>query len=117
MNTLDFTRGMTVRAHDGNILGTIEEIWAETRSHGLLPVTRHLVADYGPVKGTHETLSSPDGYLQVRQGAIFGLGGRDLHIPLSQVERVESSSTAVVGLPANVCEVAFGGKRIATAAA
>ena len=54
MNTTDFTKGTLVYGQDDEPIGEIVEVWAETGTHGCLPLTRYLVEDYGPVKGTGE---------------------------------------------------------------
>ena len=106
MNTASFTPGMTVYASDGAALGQIEEIWAQTASHGLLPLSRYLIQDYGPIRGTAPLLTTDDGYLQIRQDSFLGFGGRVLQIPLSAVERVDNG-VAMLRHPAIICEVTF----------
>jgi hypothetical protein len=87
MKTIDFTPGMTVLDLDDAVVGQLKEVWALTGAHGYLPVSRHLVGDYGPIKGNREQLDSAEGFLQVRKDAFLGLGGGDVYIPLAAVER------------------------------
>ena len=106
MNTTDFTTGTLVYGQDNAPVGEIVEIWAETGTHGCLPLTRYLVDDYGPIKGTRELLSTTHGYLQVRNGHFLGMGGRDLWIPLSAVgEQAEPRVT--LNITAEVSESHF----------
>jgi hypothetical protein len=104
MKILDVTSGMTVFGKDRVELGTVKEVWAETEGHGLLPVSRHLIEDYGPIKGTSHLRTIDRGYLQVRQGDSLGFGGRDLWVPLHIVERVDSQSGATISLTSEHCE-------------
>jgi hypothetical protein len=108
MNTTDFTTGTLVYGQDDELVGEIVEIWAETATHGFLPLTRYLIDDYGPIKGTRELLSTTHGYLQVRNGHFLGMGGRDLWIPLSAVGAQTEPSRVALNIMANVSEIHFG---------
>lgn len=107
MNTTDFTTGTLVYGQDDELIGEIVEVWAETGTHGCLPLTRYLVDDYGPVKGTRELLSIEHGYLQVRNGHFLGMGGRDLWIPLSAVAEQAEPSRVILNITADVSETHF----------
>jgi hypothetical protein len=86
MKTIDFTPGMTVLDLDDAVVGEVKEVWGLTAVHGYLPVSRHLIADYGPIKGNREQLDSGEGYLQIRKDAFLGLGGEDVFVPLWAAE-------------------------------
>jgi hypothetical protein len=107
MNTTDFTTGTLVYGQDDEPVGEIVEVWADTATHGSLPLTRYLVDDYGPIKGTRELLSTTDGYLQVRNGHFLGMGGRDLWIPLTAVAAQDEPSRVTLNITANVSELHF----------
>src|SRR5438270_156618 len=87
MKTMDFTPGMTVLDFDGAVVGEIKEVWALTAEYGYLPVSRHLISDYGPIKGNREQLDSGEGFLQIRKDAFLGLGGEDVYVPVCAAEQ------------------------------
>lgn len=103
--TIDFNASMTITDVDGNVLGQVVEVWAQTSGHGCLPLSRYLLNDFGPVKGTNELLSTPHGYLQVRQRTGLGLSSRDVYIPISAVLAMNSATHATLRWDASTCEV------------
>jgi hypothetical protein len=107
MNATEFARGMTVYSHDDIELGEVVEVWAETPSHGALPASRYHQQDYGPIKGTTELFTTEQGWLQVRQGAFLGSGGRDLYVPLWAVQHIDSLVSATLQHQESRCEVEF----------
>lgn len=104
MNTTDFQPGMTIYSADDISLGQVQEIWAQTDSHGTLPVSQYLLQDFGPVHGTADLLTSPDGYLHVQQGNWLSGERHDLYIPLAAVQSIHSPASASVTSPAHVCQ-------------
>lgn len=107
MKTTDFTSGTMVYGQDNEPVGEIVEIWAETTAHGCLPLSRYLVDDYGPIKGTRDLMTTTHGYLQVRSGHFLGMGGRDLWIPLSAVAAQGKSSQVKLTITAQMSEIHF----------
>ncbi|HEX8918668.1 MAG TPA: PRC-barrel domain-containing protein [Chloroflexota bacterium] len=103
----DFQRGMTVYSRDGMYLGEIKEIWAETASHGHLPISQYLLQDYGPIKGSADLLTSTQGYLHVRQGGIFTADRQDIYVPFTEVHTVNARESVTVQLPETHCRVLF----------
>lgn len=99
--TSDFQRGMTVYGLDGVQLGEVKEVWAETPSHGHLPVSQYLLQDYGPIRGTAGLLDTADGYLHVQQGGMFTSDRQDLYIPLLEVHTVTACERVTLRLPKN----------------
>ena len=102
MKTTDITRGMTVYSHDGQELGVVEEVWANVQSHGHLPVSRYLLRDYGPVRGNAELFDGCDGYVQIRQGSLLGLGGNDRFLALSAITSIRSRDSLAITRHAEV---------------
>ena len=96
MNAIDLTPGMRVYSHDGQHLGTVIEVWAESDLHGLLPRTQHLFSGYGPVGGTEHLFDTDNAYLQVRQGDFLGYGGRDLFVPAPAVFRTDDAGNVLL---------------------
>jgi hypothetical protein len=88
MKTTDFAPGMTLLALDNSLIGEIKEVWALTPVHGYVPVSRHLISDYGPIKGNREAMETEEGFPQIRKDAFLGLGGQDSYIPLSAVREI-----------------------------
>ena len=107
MKALNFIPGMNVVGKDNIELGTIQEVWIETETHGCLPVSRCLMDDYGPVRGTGELFATKEGYLQVRGGDTLGFGGRDLWVPFHAIEGTQTATCASVRMPAGLCETRF----------
>lgn len=106
MNTTDFQPGMTIYSRDGVSLGRIQEIWARTASHGLLPVSEYLLEDFGPVRGTRDLLTSSDGYLHVRGNWVSG-ERHDLYLPLAAIQSIDSPASATIKSPAQVSHQDF----------
>lgn len=84
MFTTDFVQDMTVYSTDGILIGHVYDVLADT-PHGLLPLSRHLLADYGPIRGTAAQLTTPHGLLHVRNGKGYLEGHHDLYFPLDAV--------------------------------
>lgn len=103
LRTTDFQPGMTVYGRDGVSLGQVQEVWARTGSHGSLPVSRYLLEDYGPIKGTRDFLATSDGYLQVQLGGRFSSEHHDLYFPLANMRLTGSPMSATVEFPAEMC--------------
>jgi hypothetical protein len=101
MNTTDFQPGMTIYSRDGILLGRVQEIWAHTATHGMLPVSEYLLQDFGPIRGTTDLLTSSDGYLHVRGNRIPG--EYDLYLPLASVQSIDSPTSATSKFPAQFC--------------
>lgn len=108
MNTMDFTKGTVVYGQDNEPVGEILEVWADTATHGCLPVSRYLTEDYGPIKGTRELLTTSDGFVQVRQGHFLGMGGRDHWIPLSAIQSEGADSRITLTVIDRSSEARFG---------
>jgi hypothetical protein len=104
MKTTDFTPGMTVLDFDKSLAGEIKEVWVLTSAHGYMPMSRHLISDYGPIKGNREALQTEEGFLQIRKDAFLGLGGQDSYIPLSAIQKIRSEQA----LAAEPLDLAMG---------
>jgi hypothetical protein len=110
MNATDIARGSTVYATDGQVVGEIQEVWANTRLHGYLPVSRYHISEYGPVRGNTELLATEEGYVQVRHGATLGYGGAEIFVPLASVRHGDEAGTVALKWTFEMAEL-LGSKR------
>jgi hypothetical protein len=107
MIALHVKPGMNIFGQDNVEIGTIKEVWAQTEAHGYLPVSRYLLQDYGPIKGTGQILSMEEGYLQVRSRNSGGSDPRDLWVPLHAVGQVDMGTTVTLKADAGTYESQF----------
>jgi hypothetical protein len=107
MIALNVAPGMEIFGQDDVKLGTVKEVWAQTESHGYLPVSRFLLQDYGPVRGTSQILSMEEGHLQVRPGNSSGSNSRDLWVPLHAVSHVDTEACVTLKADASTYESYF----------
>ncbi len=81
--------GTPVQSQDGESLGQVAEVWAETPAHGYVPASQFAIGDYGPVSGNQQMFEGAAGYMQVRALREMRLeNDHDLFIPLSAVREV-----------------------------
>ena len=108
MQVSDINAGMTVFDSDGTELGQVMEAWAYTEGYGYIARKEYEIADYGPVGGTTTLMETDAGYFQVKQGHLLGVGGRDLYVPMSEVQSVVPEERVTLHSTREVCEERYG---------
>lgn len=96
VHATDFQTGMMVYSADGIPLGRIHEVWADTETHGSVPMSHHLLKNYGPIRGTDDLLATSRGYLQVRRRDCQTSELQDVLIPLAEVQSIVPAESATV---------------------
>jgi hypothetical protein len=102
-SALSVEKGMDVYSADGEQLGTVDEVWAESKTHGTLERSTTQVSDYGPISGNAPALDTSLGYFRVAHGGIAGIGEKSMLVPLSEVESADRDSGVRLRCIADVC--------------
>jgi len=102
-SALSVVKGMDVYSADGEKLGTVAEVWADSPTHGPVERSTTEVSDFGPVSGTSSVLDTTRGYVRVTEGGIGGIGEKSMFVPLSEVQAADRDSGVRLSCTSDLC--------------
>jgi len=107
VKAIDVEKGMDVFGSDGEKVGTVAEVWAESDTHEPVERSTTHLSDYGPISGSSTPLDTARGYIRVTSGGVLGVGAQELYVPLTEVTAADRENGIQLGCASADCEARY----------